>query len=236
MTQGTITETDLIMMERCIELSKAARTYGEFPFAAIVCDEQGIVSEAINRVARDTDVTRHAELIALSEAQRVLHRPDLTGCTLYSSVEPCPMCSFPIRETRISRVVFAIRSPLMGGFSKFKVLQDMEMSNVMPEFFGDPPNIIGGVLVQKAENVWRNCNPIIWAVIRYRGCFGGDPDPNLCLHWQGPNRSHRFNWHQIAQRMIATASRLRGQPTEPRRLENQTTSPAADREFRPEPD
>src|SRR5262249_9644654 len=145
---------------------------------------------------------------------RVLGRNDLSDCTLYSLVEPCAMCSFPIRETRISKVMFAIRSPLMGGFSKFGILQDAEMSNAMPEFFGDPPEIVGGVLVREAEKVWRSSNPLVGVFIRYRGCLGGDAVADACVHRHGPVRTRRFNWRQIAQMMISKAPRKRATPVE----------------------
>ena len=130
---------DLRMMQRCIELSRIAARLGEMPFAALISKDGKIVAEATNRVARDADVTRHAELMAVSQAQKVLGTSNLEDCTIYSNVEPCAMCSFPIRESRIRKVVFAIRSPLMGGFSRFNVLRDGEMSDIMPEFFGEVP-------------------------------------------------------------------------------------------------
>jgi tRNA(adenine34) deaminase len=206
MDRSVVTATDVEMMQRCIALSKAAGMLGEYPFAALVCRDGRAVSEATNRVARDGDVTRHAELLAISEAQKAFGRYDLSGCTIYSNVEPCAMCSFPIRETRIARAVFAIRSPLMGGFSKFGVIRDREMSDVMPEFFGDVPEVIGGLLVDEAERVWRNWNPIIWSVIRYRGCFGGVPGPEALSHWHAPVRPRRFNWRHIAQMMTSKHS------------------------------
>lgn len=166
---------DKAMMERCIRLSAEAIKRGEFPFAAIVALGPEVVVETTNEVARGGDVTRHAELLAVSEAQRKLERRDLSGCTLYTTVEPCPMCSFPMRETRISRVVFAISSPMMGGLSKWNVLRDGELSRVMPEAFGPVPEVIAGLSRREAEKVWRSWNPLIWSVIAYRGCLGGDP-------------------------------------------------------------
>src|SRR5262249_21539257 len=91
-------------------------------------------------------------------------------------------------------------------------LQDTEMSNAMPEFFGDPPEIVGGVLVCEAEKVWRSSNPLVWAFIRYRGCFGGDPVADACVHPQGTARTRRFNWRQIAHMMISKAPRKRVSP------------------------
>lgn len=162
---------DLHMMRRCIELSRAAAQAGELPFAALICRDGVVIAEATNQVARESDVTRHAEIIAISQAQRALATKNLSGCTLYATVEPCPMCSFPVRETRISRVVFAIASPLMGGASRWDVLTDPELSKRMPEAFGPPPTVVAGLLRKEAARVWRRWNPIAWGIIRLRGVF-----------------------------------------------------------------
>ena len=166
---------DLQMMRRCVELSAAAVQERELPFACVICRDGEIVAETINRVVRDGDVTRHAEILAISEAQRVLGRTDLSDCTIYSNVEPCPMCAFPIRETRIGRVVYAISSPMMGGLSKWDVLGDNEISNVMPQVFGDTPEVDAGLLYPEAAAVWRAWNPIFWLGIRFRGCLAEAP-------------------------------------------------------------
>jgi len=175
MESSTLEAIDAVMMARCIALSKTATSEGEFPFACVIVRNGEVVVETTNRVARDGDVTRHAEIVAVSLAQKVLGTKDLSGCTLYTNVEPCAMCSFPIRETRISRVVYAIGSRLMGGDSKWDVLGDPELAQVMPEAFGDSPEVVRGYMRRDAEKVWRNWNPLIWGVIRYRGCFGEPP-------------------------------------------------------------
>lgn len=164
-------EIDSRMMQRCIALSVAATKNREFPFACVICDGDRVVAESTNLVRQNGDITRHAELVAISEAQRVLGRRRLSGCTLYSSVEPCPMCSFPIREARISRVVYAIRSPKMGGASRWNILRDTELSRVMPEAFGPVPEVVAGYMAREAAQVWSRWNPIIWAIVRRRGCF-----------------------------------------------------------------
>jgi tRNA(adenine34) deaminase len=170
---GTATQaTDIAMMERCIALAKVGTQRGEFPFACVIAKDGEVIVETTNQVAQDGDVTRHAELVAVSLAQKALGTKDLSGCTLYTTVEPCAMCSFPIRETRISRVVYAIGSPLMGGDSKWDVLGDANMSRVMPEAFGAAPEVVRGFMRPEASRMWRDWNPLIWGVIRYRGCFG----------------------------------------------------------------
>jgi tRNA(adenine34) deaminase len=173
MNMSVANDIDLKMMARCIELSRLATAQRELPFACVICNDGDIVVEATNRVKRDADVTKHAEMLAISEAQKMLGKRKLSRCTLYTNVEPCAMCSYCVREARISRVVYAIRSPIMGGFSKWRLLQDKELSGVIPEVFGRAPTVLGGVLEREAEAVWHDWHPLIWRVIKYRGCFGG---------------------------------------------------------------
>jgi len=168
MTQSA---TDLAMMDRCIQLSVTAARRGELPFACVICDGDRVVAEATNQVRQEGDVTRHAELVAISAAQKSLRRKSLSGCTIYSTIEPCPMCSFPIRETRMKRVVYAIGSPTMGGLSKWNILRDTELSSVMPEAFGPVPEVVAGLMGREAELVWWKWRPLVWAIIKQRGCF-----------------------------------------------------------------
>src|SRR3954452_12641236 len=171
------------MMARCIALARASVRQGELPFAALVCQNGVVVAEATNRVAQDGDVTHHAELLAVSEAQRRLQSKRLKGCTLYSGVEPCGMCAFPIRETGISRVVFAIQSPVMGGFTRWNVLGDPLLARTMPVFFSQPPEVVSGLLAYDAEAAWRAWNPVLWALIKMRGCIvaGGNESRSRLL-------------------------------------------------------
>jgi tRNA(adenine34) deaminase len=168
------TENDLVMMARCIALSRQAASEGDFPFACVICKNGDVIVETTNRVRREGDVTRHAEMIAMSHAQNKLGKK-LSGCTLYTNVEPCAMCSYCIRESRIGRVVYSIPSPMMGGLSKWQILNDKSLSRSIPEVFGRVPFIAGGVLQAEAEAVWRDWHPLIWKFIKVRGCFGGVP-------------------------------------------------------------
>jgi tRNA(adenine34) deaminase len=189
---------DLRMMTRCLEVAAEGGRNGEFPFAAVICRDGQIVTEATNQVARDRDVTRHAELVAVSQAQRKLGHPRLDKCTLYSIVEPCPMCSFPIRETRIAKVVFAIRSPVMGGFSRWNILRDAKISDAMPEAFGDVPEVVTDLLLREAEQVWHQWNPLIWGIIRHRGCFIGTGVGSGEVNHYEAEHKHGFLWNLFA--------------------------------------
>jgi tRNA(adenine34) deaminase len=168
-------EIDRAMMARCIDLSKASGKAGEYPYGAVICSDGAVVAESINRVAHDHDVTRHAEVVAISLAQKKLGTVSLDGCEIYVNAEPCALCSYAIRETRISRVVYGLSSPHMGGVSKWNVLGDEDISAVMPEVFSPPPEVIAGFMADEAEKALVEWNPLIAEVIRRRGLFGSAP-------------------------------------------------------------
>jgi tRNA(adenine34) deaminase len=193
---------DLQMMERCLELAQHGANKGELPFGALIVSRGQIIAEATNCVSSEGDVTRHAELVALSGAQKVLKRKRLQDCTLYTIVEPCPMCSFPAREARIGRVVFALSSPVMGGCSKWDVLKDDDLSNKLPEVFGPPPEIVSGLLSAQAEQVWRQWNPLVWRFMKRRGCFGPAADLPEC-HAAAPRPM--ISWTALAVFLAAPA-------------------------------
>jgi tRNA(adenine34) deaminase len=175
MDHTAVDPRDYRMMEHCIELSKDAGSQGEYPFASVICIDDRIVVEATNEVERDGDVTRHSDLVAISAAQRALGRRNLDDCTIYTLGEPCALCAYAIRESRIRKVVYGMRSPLMGGVSRWNILTDAEISDAMPEVFAPPPLIVAGLLRDKAEAVWMHWNPVVWSAVRMRGFFGGDP-------------------------------------------------------------
>ena len=163
------------MMTRCIDLSKASGEAGEYPYGAVICCDGAVVAEAINRVRHDGDVTRHAEIVAISLAQKKLGTISLDGCEIYTNAEPCVLCSYAIRESRISRVVYALSSPHMGGVSKWNVLGDKDISVVMPEVFSPPPEVISGYMRDEAEKALVEWSPLIAEVIRRRGLLGAAP-------------------------------------------------------------
>jgi tRNA(adenine34) deaminase len=183
------------MMARCIELSRIAIGKGEYPFGTVIALDGQIVAEAINHTVRDGDVTRHAEVIALSQAQKAIGREQLRHYTLYTNIEPCAMCSYCIREAWIGRVVYALSSPVMGGFSKWNILRDDEMSGRMPQIFAAVPELVSGVLVQEAQQAWRDWNPLAWQMIKLRGLLT-EPRPQEGHVHVRPAHS-RSPWHYL---------------------------------------
>jgi len=160
---------DKTMMGRCVELSRIAVTKGEYPFGTVIARDGKILAEAINHTIRDGDVTRHAEVIAISQAQKAIGREQLRHYTLYSNIEPCAMCSYCIRESWIGRVAFALASPVMGGTSKWNILRDDDVASRMPQIFAAAPEVVSGLLLHEAQQAWRDWSPIAWEMIKLRG-------------------------------------------------------------------
>jgi tRNA(adenine34) deaminase len=157
------------MMRHCFALARKSAKQGEYPYGAVIVRNGKILAEATNRVAHDRDVTRHAEVVAICEAQDALGSTNLDGCTLYANVEPCAFCSYAIRETRISRVVFATPSPIMGGVSRWDILGDRKLSDSMPEIFAPPPAVLPRFLFKEGDATLRRSSPVAWAFMRARG-------------------------------------------------------------------
>lgn len=171
MEGGRVERRDRRMMKRAIALSRESGRAGEYPYGVLICRGDMVVAESMNRVKHDSDVTRHAEVVAISAAQKALNRTSLDDCVIYASVEPCVSCSYAIRETRIGRVVYSLHSPHMGGISKWNVLEDEGISRAMPEVFAPPPTIVSGFMAQEAEAALFEWSPLIWMVMKRRGLF-----------------------------------------------------------------
>ena len=92
---------------RAIELAEQAVQHGNHPFGALLVHEGKILLEAENTVNTEKDVTRHAELNLVSKASRTISPEILKECTLYTSTEPCVMCSGAIYWSGIRKVVYA---------------------------------------------------------------------------------------------------------------------------------
>jgi tRNA(adenine34) deaminase len=98
-------------------LRQAARAYeaGEVPVGAVIVRGGKIIARAFNQVELLKDATAHAEMLALTQAENAVGDWRLTGCTLYVTKEPCPMCAGAIVHTRLARVVFGAGDPKGGA-------------------------------------------------------------------------------------------------------------------------
>ncbi|MDA1092274.1 MAG: nucleoside deaminase [Acidobacteria bacterium] len=101
-------------IRQCIGLAEEAAAAGDEPFGALLLVDGAVRLTARNRVCTDADVTRHAELVLVSDACRRLDTDTLRRATLYSSTEPCMMCCGAIYWSRIPRVVFGCSSAALA--------------------------------------------------------------------------------------------------------------------------
>ena len=159
------------MMQRAIALSVRSGEEGEYPYGVVISRDGKAIAESINRVKHERDVTRHAEVVAISAAQKALGTVSLEDCAIYVSAEPCAYCCYAMRESRIGRVVYGLRSPHMGGVSKWPVLTDEDISASMPEVFAAPPQIVAGFMAHEAAAALMKINPVVGGAMKLRGLF-----------------------------------------------------------------
>lgn len=117
--------TDKTFLHRAIEIAAEGITKGGGPFGAVITKDGKKISESFNKVVLTTDPTAHAEVIAIRAAASVLKSHDLSGCILYSSCEPCPMCLGAIYWAGIKKVVYACdRTDAEGAGFSDKLIYD----------------------------------------------------------------------------------------------------------------
>lgn len=146
--------TDEMLIRRCIALSAKAVEEGDSPFGALIARGKNVIVQSGNRMKLDADITQHAEILAIRQAQKKLHTSDLSAYTLYSNCEPCPMCAFMAREAKFKKIVFALPSRFMGGYTRWHILQDLKLARFKP-FFRKPPVVVAGLLKDEAGVVFR---------------------------------------------------------------------------------
>lgn len=112
---GLSRQEDAYYMGLALEEAEKAAALGEIPIGAVLVQEGEVISRAHNLREMNQDATAHAEVLVIREACAKLKRWRLSGCTLYVTVEPCPMCSGAIVNGRIDRVVYGCPDVKAGG-------------------------------------------------------------------------------------------------------------------------
>lgn len=102
-------------MTQALAEARRARELGEVPVGAVVVKDDRIIARGYNRRETDGVATAHAELLAMEEACRELGRWRLSDCTLYVTLEPCPMCAGTAINARVGRVVFGAKDAKAGA-------------------------------------------------------------------------------------------------------------------------
>ncbi|MCM1982792.1 tRNA adenosine(34) deaminase TadA [Lyngbya confervoides] len=116
-------------MRQALDLAQGAGEAGEVPVGAVVVTAQGErIAAAQNRRERDCDPTAHAEILALRQAGQAIQTWHLNQCTIYVTLEPCPMCMGAILQARVGTLVFGADDPKTGAARTVLNLPDHPIS------------------------------------------------------------------------------------------------------------
>lgn len=107
-------QRDAHWMHQALLEAKKAAALGEIPVGAVIVRDEQVIARAHNRRELDQDAMAHAEVLCIQQACRVLNSWRLSGCTLYVTLEPCPMCSGAIINSRLDRVVYGAKDDKAG--------------------------------------------------------------------------------------------------------------------------
>ena len=123
-------------MERALVEARNAAMRGEVPVGCVIVGPDGaVLAKAGNRTEADHDPTAHAELLAIRAAAARLGSARLTGCDLYVTLEPCPMCAQAISFARLRRVYYGASDPKGGGVEHGPRIFDQATCHFRPEVY-----------------------------------------------------------------------------------------------------
>ena len=136
---------DVEFMKMALEEARKAADAGEPPIGAVLACGDAVLVAAHNHREREFDITSHAEIEVLRAAGKLKKDWRMNDCTLYVTLEPCPMCAGAILAARVGRVVYAAKDPVAGAMGS--VLN-------LPRFpLGAHPQVEGGLLMEEAREL-----------------------------------------------------------------------------------
>ncbi len=136
-------------MQDALLLAKEAAEQGEVPVGCVITDKKGnIIGRGRNRREKNHDATAHAELEAIREACANLGDWRLDGCTLFVTLEPCPMCTGAIINSRIPRIVFGAREENFGSCGS--------VIDLFSERYGHKPAVFAGVCADESAELLKS--------------------------------------------------------------------------------
>lgn len=143
--------TDKSAMELAIRRTMAGIRKGQSPFGCCITRAGRLLSVCHNTVWQDTDPTRHAEVNAIQKACRKLGTIDLSGCTLYATCEPCPMCFSAAHWARVSRVVYgaSIKDAQQAGFNEIRL-----RVHELRKLSGNEMELVSGFMREECKKVF----------------------------------------------------------------------------------
>ena len=145
-------------MRRALDQAVAAYDQGEVPVGAVIVHEDRVIAEACNQRETLLDPTAHAEMLAITQAAEYLKSWRLLNCTLYVTLEPCPMCAGAIVQSRIPFVVYGTADPKAGACdSMFQITSDIRLNHQAA--------VLGGVMRE-------DCRAILQQFFREQRALG----------------------------------------------------------------
>jgi tRNA(adenine34) deaminase len=142
-------QSDETFMAMALAQARAAEEIGEVPIGAVVVCDGALVSAGMNRREIDHDPAGHAEFLAIREASSKLKRWRLSDCTVYVTLEPCPMCAGLMHQARIARCVYGAPDPKAGALGTLYDLSNDERLNHRFE-------VTTGVLAEESAELLRD--------------------------------------------------------------------------------
>ena len=138
-------KSDKELMQIAIKEAKFAEENGDVPIGAVVVYKNQIIGKAYNQREQLQDPTAHAEIIALTQAAAFLESWRLHGCTMYVTLEPCPMCAGALVLARIDRLVYGCDDPKTGAIkSLYNIVNDERLNHII--------NVTSGVLAEECSS------------------------------------------------------------------------------------
>ena len=129
-------------MQQALAQAQAAQSVEEVPVGAVIVRDGVVLAEAHNERERLRDPTAHAEMIALTQAAAAVGSWRLDDCTLYVTLEPCPMCAGALVQARLKQLVFGAEDPKAGAVrSLYQLLSDQRLNHQV--------DVVGGVLADE---------------------------------------------------------------------------------------
>jgi len=132
-------------MRQALELAREAAAAGEVPVGCVIVRDGAVIGRGRNRREEKQQVVSHAEMEAIAQANETLGTWRLDGCTMYVTLEPCPMCAGAIINARLDRVYYGARDEAMGACGG--------VLNLFMENFPHRPALVGGVLAEECRAV-----------------------------------------------------------------------------------
>lgn len=128
-------------------IKEALKCNIDVPVGCVIKKDGEVISSAHNRRELDDDVTAHAEILAIKDAQKALNTSRLTDCEMYVTLEPCPMCAWAILQSGIKTLYFGSYNPQYGGIESKVNLKEIAKSKI---------KVYGGIEEEECDKILRD--------------------------------------------------------------------------------